>query len=301
MPYGTMDQVHFKQTWQDTVMHDTQQRMTKLLSRITMEPTSAGEAHYVDFLKKRDPIEKIGRDEDSPNIPNEWRRRKLTMRDFMDGCTIPNVDKFRTLDDPANEINTAMERGFGRQIDRLIIDALGGNAIEVVNKVETTIPFPAGQTIAVDFVENGAATDSNLTPGKVRRTLTLMGVADVETGLDDITFVGGPFQRESLLRYTEVGSADYNSVRPLVNGEIDTWLGMKFIWMNLLPKTGNVRDCYAFVKRGVKGKWPQEPRFEMDPARSDKQFNPYIFAQMTLGCTRLEEVLVVKIRCDETK
>ncbi len=53
----------------------------------------------------------------------------------------------------------------------------------------------------------------------------------------------------NLLRETEVSSYDFNNVKALVEGKIDTFMGFKFIRTQRLPKTEEgVRSCLAWVK-----------------------------------------------------
>ena len=51
----------------------------------------------------------------------------------------------------------------------------------------------------------------------------------------------GPIQISDLLAVTQATSSDYASVKALVNGEIDTFMGFKFVVSNRLSKTGNLR------------------------------------------------------------
>jgi hypothetical protein len=58
---------------------------------------------------------------------------------------------------------------------------------------------------------------------------------------------------DDLLANSEVTSSDYNSIKALVNGEIDTWLGFK--WKMIgdrdeggLPLSSTTRTCIAYHK-----------------------------------------------------
>ena len=55
----------------------------------------------------------------------------------------------------------------------------------------------------------------------------------------------------NLLGTTQVTSSDFNSVKALVQGEVDTFLGFKFITSNRLAKGGNDRTCIAFAQDGI--------------------------------------------------
>ncbi len=106
-------------------------------------------------------------------------------------------------------------------------------------------------------------------------------------------------QLTSLLRDDEVTSADFNTVRALVNGEINTYMGFEFHrTQRLTLNSGNIRVCIAYPASGVM------PGIGMDivariTERADKSFSTYVYYMMTIGATRLEEVKVVEILCDE--
>lgn len=62
----------------------------------------------------------------------------------------------------------------------------------------------------------------------------------------------------NLLGKTSVQSSDFNSIKALVNGDLDTWLGFKIITIGDRPDEGGLaidgssdRICYAFHKSSV--------------------------------------------------
>ena len=62
-----------------------------------------------------------------------------------------------------------------------------------------------------------------------------------------------PRMLDQMLGHVEVTSADYNSVKALVNGEIDTFMGFKFITYNGVALAGSTYSCYA-VCQDLNGK-----------------------------------------------
>jgi len=72
----------------------------------------------------------------------------------------------------------------------------------------------------------------------------------------DRTFVHGAIGLEQLLGETNATSSDFNSVKSLVNGEIDTWLGFKFVMIEDrdeggLDLTTNIRKNFAYHKQAL--------------------------------------------------
>ena len=58
----------------------------------------------------------------------------------------------------------------------------------------------------------------------------------------------GSQQVSNLLNTTEVKSADYNSIKALVQGDIDTFMGFKFLRSERLNLASTQRKCFAFTK-----------------------------------------------------
>lgn len=289
----------FKNTYRRNFELVVQQKTAKLLSGVDVQTgveKVAGERHFIDLLGKREPAENVG-SKDSPDVDQDFLRRMITMKDWDDGIVIRDTDIFQTLDDPSNMITTAMRRGFARTIDRTIRDAATGQA-DSGHSGGTPENLATANKVPVDYVEIGSDVNSNLTVGKLRRTLAILEGFDVETS--DLHFAAHPNQKQSLLQDDEVTSADFNAVRALVNGEVDTFLGFTFHWVTLLTVASEIRTCFAWDRDGIVMAFAKTPKVEMDPARSDKSFFPYLYTAMTLGATRIEEERVVEIKCDET-
>ena len=86
-----------------------------------------------------------------------------------------------------------------------------------------------------------------------------------------------PEQIEDLLNITAVTSADFNTVRALVQGEVDTFVGFKFIVSNRLntDSDGN-RQVIAFAGDGIKLAIGKDVTGRIDE-RSDKSYSTQIY------------------------
>lgn len=128
-----------------------------------------------------------------------------------------------------------------------------------------------------------------------------MDVAEVPD-MDRYIVVGSQ-QIQDLLRTTEITSADYNVIRALVDGTIDTFLGFKFIRSERLAigtvsGTADIRSCFAFHKSGIKFSMAERKSYmDILPARRHAL---QIRTTMLLGAVRTENEKVVRIYCDET-
>ena len=160
----------------------------------------------------------------------------------------------------------------------------------------TSTALPASQKVAVNYVESGTAANSGLTIAKLRRAKFILDSNEVDEEEERIIVVSAK-QLQDLLRTTEVTSADYNTVRALVDGAVNTFMGFKFRRTQLLPVATNVRSCYAYVKSGIVLA-ERGLKTHMD-VRTDLSHSLQIRSVASLGATRMEEKKVVEIACDE--
>ena len=121
----------------------------------------------------------------------------------------------------------------------------------------------------------------------------------MDVDFDPLICIVTAAQIEDLLESTEVTSADYNTVKALVNGEVDTFMGFKFVHCERLPVDGSSRRrVIAYAKSGLHlGIWKEVGG--MISQRADKSYATQVYTCSTFGATRVEEGKVVEILCNE--
>ena len=196
---------------------------------------------------------------------------------------------------PTSPIVQAHGAAYARTCDSVIISALGGTAFTGATGTTSTA-LPASQKVAVNYVESGTAANSGLTIAKLRRAKFILDANEVDEEEERIIVVSAK-QLQDLLRTTEVTNADYNTVRALVDGTVNTFMGFKFRRTQLLGLTSTVRSCYAYVKSGIVLA-ERGLKTHMD-IRTDLSHSLQIRSVASLGATRMEEKKVVEIACDE--
>jgi hypothetical protein len=181
---------------------------------------------------------------------------------------------------------------FGRRIDDFIIEAFDATA-KTGQKGDTSTAFDSNQSIAV-----GA---TGMTIDKIREAVTKFWDNDVDLDSEQLHGALTPIQKKQLLETTEVTSSDYNTVKALVNGEIDTFMGVKWMHSTRLPGKGtSSASSFLWVPSGMHlGIWKDiEAKIDQRP---DKRYSWQVYACMVMGATRIEESKVVRILTDETK
>lgn len=143
------------------------------------------------------------------------------------------VDKFDALKfnfSEAKELAEVASDALGLRMDQIVIDALASGYDSTNMKVGTT--------------------QTALTIATLLKAKTKLANNGVENR--NLTFIHTPKMLEDLLGTTQVTSSDYNSVKALVNGELNTFLGMKFIMIaprdeGGLPTGTNTGDYIGFI------------------------------------------------------
>ena len=214
--------------------------------------------------------------------------RMVTLADYEYADLIDDQDKIRMLIDPTSTYAKAAAAAIGRKMDDVIIAALGGTA-KTGSAGSTSTSLPSAQKIA-----HGSG---GLTVAKLVSAKKILDEGNVDPSIKRYIVVS-PEQMEDLLNITTVTSSDYNSVKALVQGDIDTFVGFKFITSNRLTDDGTSRLCYAWAEDGMKLAMGKEPTASID-VRPDKSYATQVYYCASFGATRMEEAKVVEIACNE--
>lgn len=275
-----------------------------MLRGTVREVTQNSEYDYWDRLGKATSQQITTRHGDTPHNEIEHSRRRNQVVGYDTNEYVDNQDKLRMIIDPKSGYAQAQAWALGRDMDNAIIDGLLGTAYSGKSGA-TSVTFGTGgsviasSTVAVDYVETGAATNSNLTIAKLRRARYLLEANDAIRPGELVHVVGHPNQKQSLLRTTEVTNADYNTVRALVDGQINTFLGFNFIWTTLAKADSNsYRQVLVYPKSAGLLGVAENMSVKIDP-RPDKRYSYQVYSTATFGATRLWEERVIKILCSE--
>ena len=106
-------------------------------------------------------------------------------------------------------------------------------------------------------------------------------------------------QRKNLLEKTEVTSSDYNTVKALVDGQINTFLGLKFKKTQRLNYSSPDRLVPVWVKASMKLAFSQDIRTFMD-ILPERRHSVQVRTEIDVGATRLDEKGVVQILANES-
>jgi hypothetical protein len=269
------------------------QQMGSVLRGVVDVESVTGKNAFFDQVGKTTAVVRSSRHADTPQIDTPHSRRRVTLADYEWADLIDNADKVRLLIDPTSSYAKAAAAAMGRAMDDVIIAALGGTSY-TGETGSTSVTLPAGQK------PYSASQSDGLTVAKLLNAKKILDLADVDPSLPRF-IVCGPTQISDLLNTTEVKSSDYNTVKALAMGQLDSFLGFKFIVTNRLKFDATNTDdrlAYAFTSDAIKLAIGQDVIARIDE-RADKSYSTQVYYAMSIGATRMEEEKVVEIACDE--
>ena len=265
------------------------QQMGSLLRNAVDVETVNGEKAFFDQVGSAAAVLRTTRHADTPLIDTPHSRRMVTMSDYEYADLIDDQDKVRLLVDPTSTYARAAAAAMGRAMDDVIISAALGTSLTGKDGTTST-PFDSNNQIAV----GGAG----LTLAKLLEAKEILDSNDVDPSIPRY-IACSPKQISDLLNDSDVTSADFNTVRALVKGELDTYVGFKFITTNRLGLDGSGdRRVFAWAMVGIKLAVGKEPTARIDE-RADKSYATQVYYCMSVGATRMEEAKVVEILCNE--
>lgn len=287
----------FVNSYHGQLEHIFQQKGSKLRGTLR-EVTQNSEYDYWDRLGTATVNAITTRHGDTPHNTIDHTRRRNQVVGYDTNEYFDNQDKLRMILDPKSGYAEAQAFALGRQMDDTIISALLGTAYSGKDG-STSVTYDTAYRIAVDYVENGINANSNLTIGKLRRAMYLLESNDAINDGEPVNLVAHPSQKQSLLRTTEVTSADYNVVKALVNGQINTFMGFNFIWTTRATSSGGYRQALAYPKSAGLLGVAENINVRIDELPT-KRYSYQVYSTATFGATRMWEERVIQILCDES-
>ena len=268
-----------------------QQKGSRLRSAVRVETGIIGEDAFFEQLAETAAVKKTTRNADTPLVKSDHRRRRVSMFDFEWADLVDKQDKLKLIIDPENAYAINAAWALGRSLDDEIITAF--NASAATGKTgSTSVPLPASQQVL--------PAAAGLTIDKLRQVKEILDSADVDP--DEPRFiVCSPAQITDLLETTETTSGDFNTIRALVGGQIDMFMGLKFIVSNRLPAnaTADGRLVFAWAQNGMLLAVAQDMQTRVEE-RADKSFANQVYLAMGIGTTRMQEEKIVEVDCIES-
>jgi len=282
----------FVEQYSSNVSMLSQQMGSKLRSSVDVE-TVNGKNAFFDQVGATAAQLRTSRHGDTPQIDTPHSRRRLSLADYEWADLVDDVDKVRMLVDPTSSYARAAAAAMNRAMDDVIITAFNASASTGVAGGSSTA-LPSSQKTATSDQSDG------LTITKLLAAKKILDNNDVDPSLRRY-IVCGPQQISDLLGTTQVTSSDYNSVRALATGAVNTFLGFEFIMstrLNMDSSYTTDRLVFAYTEDALKLGIGKDISAKISE-RADKSYSTQVYYAMSLGAVRMEEKKVVQIPCHE--
>ena len=282
----------FVEQYSSNVTMLSQQMGSKLRGSVDVE-TINGKNAFFDQVGVTAAQIRTSRHGDTPQIDTPHSRRRLSLADYEWADLVDDVDKVRMLIDPTSSYAKAAASAMNRSIDDVIITAMNASANTGVAG-GTSTALPSTQKTATSDQSDG------LTIAKLLSAKKILDNNDVDPSLKRY-IVCGPQQISDLLGTTQVTSGDFNTIKALAQGEINSYLGFEFITstrLNMDATNTTDRLVFAYTEDAVKLGIGKDISAKISE-RADKSYSTQVYYCMSLGAVRMEEKKVVQIPCHE--
>jgi hypothetical protein len=279
----------FVKQYHRNVFHLVQQKGSRFRSLVREEPIE-GEEDFFDSIGQVSAVRIVDRHGDSPIISTPHGRRRVVTSAYDWGDLVDKMDKIRMLNDPTSDYAQAGSWAMARSMDDIILESFFSSAWTGKSGTTETV-FDTNNVIAVG--------GTGLTIDKLIQAKEILDSYDNDP--DEARYIGVTAKQvTNLLKTTEITNADYNTVKALVSGQINSFMGFEFVRSQRIPVDGSAyRRLPCWIKSGMLLAIGQNPVARITE-RADKRFSVYVYVSMDLGATRMEEEKVVEIKCSET-
>ena len=282
----------FVEQYSSNVSMLAQQMGTKLRGAVDVE-TIRGKTAFFDQIGVTAAQVRSTRHGNTPQINTPHSRRRVSLADYEWADLVDDLDKVRMLVDPTSSYAKAAAAAMNRSIDDVIITAMNADAATGVAG-GTTTALPSSSKFSTANQTDG------LTLAKLLSAKHFFDAGDVDPSIKRYVVCGAK-QIQDLLNTTEIKNSDFNTVKALAQGDINSFLGFEFIMSNRLNMDGTNTDdrlCFAFTADAVKLAMGADVKAKISE-RDDKSYATQVYYSMALGATRMEETKVFQIPCHE--
>lgn len=285
---GAPDTFYARQ-YGDMVMLLSQQQESRLRPRVRVKTGVRGEYTFMDQVNSVEAKDITGRFQKTEITDQEHSRRRIALiGSFVNPALDPN-DDVKMITDPTSTYVRNGAAAMGRRIDNHIITQALGTS-QTGKEGSTAITLPAAQKVAAAGV--------GMTLVKWLSAKQLLDTKEIP--FNDRTLAITSKQAQDLLGVNQIQSADFNTIRTLVMGQLETFLGFTVAQTELITKDGSGnRQVIAFQRDAVGLAVGQDVISRIDE-RADLNYTKQVYFRMAMGSSRLDENGVVEIACVET-
>jgi hypothetical protein len=265
-----------------------QQKESRLRQLVRVEAGIVGKNAFFDQLNSTAAVKRTSRHADTPLVSTPHLRRRVSLGDYDWADLVDNMDVKKVLTDPASNYAINAKNAMNRAMDDEIITAFLATAYGGVDG-STSYTFDTSYNV----IANGS---TGMTLSKLLSAKAILDGNEVDD--EDRFCIIGSKQLSDMLDLEEVTSSDYNTIKALVAGQVDTFMGFKFVRSERLAVASSVRKCIAGQKNSILLAIGMDVITDVGPRR-DKNMATQVYLGMSIGATRMDEDGIVEIDCVE--
>ena len=232
---------------------------------------------------------KIGKGVATPRVPQTdvtplnvtYSQVTATMSDYIAAEYSDIFHQSHINFDERRELVEVVSKSIARRMDQLIIDALNSAS--------------SPSTVSTDI----GGTGTNMNIEKLRAAAKAMNENNVPSEGRHLLMHAS--QLDALLGETEVTSSDYAAVKALVRGEVDTFMGFRFITIGDRDEGGvpkpSTRSCFAWHMDSVGYAESMAQKTEVNYIPEKTSF--LVSSMFSAGSVAIDDEGIVKISCTE--
>lgn len=274
-----------------------QKRGGDLVARVSRGTYRGEKIQLVDYIGPVFFVERTTLYGDTKLTELEHTSRWISGTEYDCAVLVDRLDQLKMIYDPTSPYVERFREAAARKQDMIVMNKFFATA-RAGKDGTTDIAFPNADIV----VHN----NSGMTVAKLRSLRKLIKKRHVDLRAYRPYIAVTAEQIDNLLGETSVNSIDYNSVKPLVNGEVTSFMGFEFVpfesyGSDAIPShtdSGVCRDCPVWVPDGMHfGTW--DDLTIVINNRPDKNNIKQIHGTFTAGATRVEEGKVFQVQCKE--
>jgi hypothetical protein len=281
-------QQHHVEQFKANLLVKYQQQGSKLRDCVSFDGEIRGNFFYADLIGPIEMSQKTVRHGDHDQANDPHIRRQGTLSTWYSSGMVDKADLVRMLTNPTSAYVLNRANAAGRKADDLIIAAFKAAAKEG-EQGETTVNFPSGQVIA--------HASAGLTLAKIIEAAEKLN--DAEVPEEGRYLAVSSKALSAMFNQTKVTSADFNTVKALANGTLNSYMGFEIKRTSRLPKVGNIRECYAWHRDAMVLVEPTQLFVDVG-VRRDKHVDTQVYVEGNWGALRRQDEGVVVVEIDES-
>ena len=251
---------------------------------------STAEKDFFEYLGATAAYQKTTRHGDTQYVDSQHERRFGTKKDWAWADLIDKEDRVRMLIEPQSEYTENAVAAINREDDEQMVIAFDA-AVSTGKDGDGTETYDTTNL----QIANGSA---GCTVGKLQTMKLTMDTNEVPK--DGRVFAVSPTGVQDLLEDAKITSSDFNTVRALVMGDVNTYMGYRFIQSNRLTDAGSsIRECWGWHPSCM-GKLEGTGITVNIDRLPTKHYATQVYVSKCFGYVRLQQNGVIQLDIDES-